>query len=160
MSNLADKIAADIANDARNTLNRITRHMASRAADDWMQKATSVMDDYYGDYSQTTMRYNRTYSLFSDAIVPVFWKKNHMYTVGIKFSPGQMDHGAMPAFNEDAIFENFMSGAHGNTKYNGVENARKIFTTSPSAKSVLDAYYDNYDKKLDGFFNEAVRLYG
>ena len=160
MSSVADQIAADITNDARNTLNRVTRHIASRVADDWILKASSVMDDYYADYSSTTMRYNRTYSLFGDSIIPVFWKKGGMYTAGIKFNPNSMNHGILPMFSEEAIWSNFMSGAHGNTTYAGVENARKIAVTSPSPKYVLDEYYKDYDIKLDGFFNEAVRLYG
>jgi hypothetical protein len=159
MSNVVDKIVEDITNDAKNTLNRVTRHIASRVADDWLIKAVSVMDDYYADYSETTMRYKRTYSLFNDSIVPVFWKKNGMYTAGIKFNPNAMDHDVLPMFNEESIWENFMSGAHGNTAYAGVKNARKIFTTTPSAQSVLDDYYNNYDKKLDEYFDEAVRLH-
>lgn len=167
MSNIADKIAEDITKDARNTLNRVTRHIANRVADDWMIKAISVMDDYYGDYSRTTRRYKRTYSLFNDSIIPVFYKKTlnidgdrfNAYRVGIKFSPDKMNHGQMPMFNEESIFENFMFGAHGNATYAGVENARKIFNTTPCAKSVLDAYYSNYDAQFDKYFNEAVKLH-
>jgi hypothetical protein len=159
MRNIADQIVEDIANDARNTLNRVTRHIAKRVADDWMIVATHVMDDYYGDYSETTMRYKRTYSLFNDAIVPVFWKKNDMYTVGVKFNPFNMKHRPLPMFNEEDIFGNFMEGKHGNEAYAGSPNARDIAITSPGPKSVLDAYYNNYDKQLNKYFNEAVRLH-
>jgi hypothetical protein len=74
MRNVAKKFAEDITNDAKNTLSRITRHIANKVATDWYNMAVNVMDDYYGDYSQTTMTYKRTYSLFNDSIVPVFWK--------------------------------------------------------------------------------------
>ena len=159
MSNVADQIIEDITRDAKNTLNRVTRHIANRVATDWELKAISVMDDYYGDYSKTTKRYNRTYSLFYDAVVPVFWKKNDTYTVGIKFNPSNMDHGSLPMFSEEGIWSNFMEGAHGSSTYRGNENARNIAITSPSPQYVLDEYYNNYDGQLDKYFNEAVKLH-
>jgi hypothetical protein len=67
--------------------------------------------------------------------------------------------GKKVPFYEEDIFENFMSGAHGNTKYAGVENARKIAMTSPSAQSVLDKYYANYDKQIDKYFEEGKRYF-
>lgn len=158
MRNVAKKFAEDITNDAKNTLNRVTRHIARRVADDWMIAAISVMDDYYGDYSKTQMRYNRTYSLMGDSIVPVFWKKNDIYTVGIKFSPSNMNHGPLPMFSEEDILDNFMLGKHGNEAYAGNPHARHIAITSPSPHAVLDAHYNNYDKQFDKYFNEAVRL--
>lgn len=166
MRNVAKKIAEDITNDAKNTLNRVTRHIANKVANDWYIMATNVMDDYYGDYSQTTMTYKRTFSLLEDSFVPVFWKRNNaqtqttLYNVGIRFYPTRMDHGRLDAFNEEEIWANFMRGEHGNKAYDGNPNARKIAMTTPSPQSVLDEYYKNYDRKLDEYFAEAVRLYG
>jgi len=166
MRNVAKKFAEDITNDAKNTLNRVTRHIARRVADDWAIMAANVMDDYYGDYSQTTMKYKRTYSLFNDPIEYVFWKKNNAksqvttYNVGIRYYPNRMDHGNLDAFSEEEIWANFMRGEHGNEAYDGKPNMRSIARTTPSPKSVLDEYYANYDNKLDGYFDEAVRLYG
>ena len=173
MRNVAKKFAEDITNDAKNTLNHIVKHIANQVANDWMIMATSVMDDYYGDYSLTTKRYDRTYSLFSDAIESVLWKKSNAqkgmtwYHAGIRFYPDRMDHGLphklkdgtkVPFYEED-IWENFMRGEHGNKAYAGNPNARNIAITTPSPKSVLDSYYMNYETKLDKYFDEAVRLY-
>ena len=77
----------------------------------------------------------------------------------IKFNPSNMGHGPLPMFSEEGIWSNFMEGAHGSSTYNGVENARNIVMTSPSPRTVLDEYYNNYDRKLDEYFNEAVKLH-
>lgn len=158
-SDIASQIADDIVRDATNRLNRAVRHIATSAKRDWIAIGKSVMDQYYYDYAETTMRYNSTFSMYNDLIVPTFWKKDSNYNIGIRFYPDRMNHGKLPKFTEEAIYENFMSGAHGNTKYAGVENARKIFTTTPSAKSVLDDYYDNYDKQIDKYFEEGKRYF-
>jgi hypothetical protein len=158
-SNVASQIADDIAKDATNRLNRAVRHIATSAHKDWIAIGKSVMDQYYYDYAETTMRYNSTFSMYKDLIVPIFWKKNSNYNIGIRFYPTKMNHGTLPMFSEEAIYENFMSGAHGNTKYAGVENARKIFVTTPSAQSVLDDYYANYDKQIDKYFEEGKRYF-
>ena len=159
MSNTIDQIVDDITKDATNRLNRAVRHIATSAKKDWVEIAKSVMDQYYFDYAETTMRYNSTFSMYNDLIVPIFWKKNSNYNIGIRFYPSKMNHGALPMFSEEAIFENFMSGAHGNTRYAGVENARKIAMTSPSPQSVLDKYYANYDKQIDKYFEEGKRYF-
>lgn len=159
MSNTLNQIVDDITKDATNRLNRAVRHIATSAKKDWVEIAKSVMDQYYFDYAETTMRYNSTFSMYNDLIVPIFWKKDSNYNIGIRFYPSKMNHGALPMFSEEAIFENFMSGAHGNTRYAGVENARKIAMTSPSAQSVLDKYYANYDKQIDKYFEEGKRYF-
>lgn len=164
MRNVARKFAEDITNDAKNTLNRVTRHIAKRVADDWYVMATKVMDDYYAT-DPITDRYNRTYSLMNDVIVPVFWKKGNaqkgqaLYHAGIRFYPDHMDHGTLPAFSEEEIWANFMRGEHGNKAYKGNPNARSIAMTTPSPMSTLDAYYANYETNLDKYFDEAVKLY-
>jgi len=159
MGNAISQIADDIVRDATNRLNKAVRHIATSAYRDWEDMAKSVMDQYYYDYAETTMRYNSTFSMYNDLIVPIFWKKNSNYNIGIRFYPSKMNHGTLPMFSEEAIFENFMSGAHGNTRYAGVENARKIAMTSPSAQSVLDKYYANYDKQIDKYFEEGKRYF-
>lgn len=156
---LAYQIADDITKDIKNSLNRAVRHIATSAKKDWITIGKSVMDQYYYDYAETTMRYDSTYSMYNDLIVPIFWEKNSTYNIGLRFYPNKMDHGSLPKFTEEAIFENFMSGAHGNTKYAGVENARKIFVTTPSAQSVLDNYYNNYDKQIDKYFEESKKYF-
>lgn len=157
--NFVYKIVEDIERDVTNRLNRAVRHIATNAHKDWITIGKYVMDQYYYDYSETTMRYHSTYSMYNDLIVPIFWKKNSNYNIGLRFYPNRMDHGALPQFTEEAIYDNFMSGAHGNTKYAGVENARTIFTTTPSAQSVLDNYYYNYDKQIDKYFEEGKRYF-
>lgn len=159
MSNTLGQLVDDIVKDATNRLNRAVRHIATSAKKDWVEIAKTVMDQYYFDYAETTMRYNSTFSMYSDLIVPIFWKRDSNYNIGIRFYPSKMNHGALPMFSEEAIYENFMSGAHGNTRYAGVENARKIAMTSPSAKSVLDKYYANYDKQIDKYFEEGKRYF-
>lgn len=159
MSNTIDQIAKDILKDANNRLNRAVRHIATSAYKDWLNISKSVMDQYYYDYAETTMRYDSTFSMYNDLIVPIFWKKNSNYNIGIRFYPNKMNHGKLPMFNEESIFSNFMSGAHGNTKYDGVENVRKIFVTSPSPRSVLDSYYENYDKQIDKYFEEGKKYF-
>jgi hypothetical protein len=159
MSDPISQIADDIFKDANNRLNRAVRHIATNAYKDWKEKAQSVMDQYYYDYANTTMRYVSTYSMYNDLIVPIFWKKDRNYNIGIRFYPGKMNHGEMPMFSEEAIYENFMSGAHGNSKYAGKENVRKIFVTTPSAESVFDDYYMNYDKQIDKYFEEGKRYF-
>ena len=154
-SDFASRIADDIVRDATNRLNRAVRHIATKAHRDWVSVGKSVMDQYYMDYVETTMRYKSTFSMYNDLIVPIFWKKSSNYNIGLRFYPNKMNHGALPMFSEEAIYENFMSGAHGNTTYAGVENARKIYTTTPSAQSVLDSYYANYDKQIDKYFEEG-----
>ena len=166
-SNVASQIVDDIVRDATNRLNRAVRHIATSAKKDWINIGKSVMDQYYYDYAETTMRYDSTFSMYNDLIVQIFWKKDSNYNVGIRFYPDRMDHGLPHVlksgkkvpFYEENIYENFMSGAHGNTKYAGVDNARKIFYTTPSAQSVLDNYYDNYDKQLDKYFKEGKRYF-
>ena len=158
-SNIADQIVDGIMRDVKNRLNRAVRHIATSAQRDWKNIAKSVMDQYYYDYAETTMRYDSTFSMYNDLIVPVFWKKNSNYTIGIRFYPNKMDHGKLPMFNEEGIYENFMSGAHGNTKYKGVENARNIFVTTPSARSVLDEYYESYDTQIEKYFQEGRRFF-
>ena len=157
--NFVYQITDDIVRDATNRLNRAVRHIATKAHRDWVNIGRSVMDQYYMDYAETTMRYKSTFSMYNNLIVPIFWKKNSNYNIGIRFYPNRMDHGTLPMFTEDAIFENFMSGAHGNTKYAGVANARKIFTTTPSAQSILDNYYANYDKYIDKYFEEGKKYF-
>ena len=157
--NIANQIVNDIINDTKNRLNRAVRHIATSARRDWVDIAKSVMDQYYYDYAETTMRYNGTFSMYNDLIVPIFWKKDSNYNIGIRFYPSKMSHGNLKMFNEEAIYENFMSGAHGNTKYAGAENARKIFVTTPSAQSVLDEYYFNYDVQIDKYFEEGKRYF-
>ena len=166
-SDFASKIADYIVRDATNRLNRAVRHIATKAHRDWVSIGKSVMDQYYMDYAETTMRYGSTFSMYNDLIVPIFWKKNSNYNIGIRFYPDMMNHG-LPHSNKDGqkynfyendIFENFMSGAHGNTTYAGVENARKIYTTTPSAQSVLDSYYSNYDKQIDKYFEEGKKYF-
>lgn len=158
-NSIAKQIVEDITKDAKNRLNRAVRHIAISSRNDWEKISKSVMDQYYYDYAETTMRYNGTFSLYNDLIVPIFWKKDSNYNVGIRFYPGNMSHGTLPMFSEDAIYQNFMSGAHGNTKYAGVENARHIFVTSPSPESVFDKYYKNYDKQIDKYFEEGKRFF-
>lgn len=159
MGNVVAQIAEDIVRDATNRLNRAVRHIATSVKKDWVAIGKSVMDQYYYDYAETTMRYDSTFSMYNDLIVPIFWKKDSNYNVGVRFYPEKMNHGVLPKFTEEAIFENFMNGAHGNTKYAGVENARKIFVTTPSAQSVLDNYYSNYDKQIDKYFKEGKRYF-
>lgn len=159
MSNAISQIADDIVRDATNRLNKAVRHIATSAHKDWKDIAKSVMDQYYYDYAETTMRYNSTFSMYDSLIVPIFWKKSSNYNIGIRFYPSRMSHGNLKMFNEEAIYENFMSGAHGNTRYAGVENARKIAVTAPSAQSVLDKYYENYDKQIDKYFEEGKRYF-
>lgn len=159
MSNTISQIADDIVKDATNRLNRAVRHIATSAHKDWVKISKSVMDQYYFDYAETTMRYDSTFSMYHNLINPIFWKKNSNYNIGIRFYPSRMSHGKLKMFNEEAIYENFMSGAHGNTKYAGVDNARKIFVTTPSPESVLDEYYMNYDKQIDKYFEEGKRYF-
>lgn len=158
-NNAMDQIVDDIVKDVTNRLNRAVRHIAVSAHKDWVDVSKSVMDKYYYDYAETTMRYDSTFSMYNDLIVPIFWKKDKNYNIGIRFYPNKMDHGKLPKFTEEAIYENFMSGAHGNTRYAGVENARNIFMTAPSAQSVLDIYYNNYDKQIDKYFEEGKRYF-
>ena len=159
MGNSISQIADDIIRDATNRLNKAVRYIANSAHRDWEDIAKSVMDQYYFDYANTTMRYNSTFSMYNNLIVPIFWKKSSDYNIGIRFYPSRMSHGNLKMFSEEAIYENFMSGAHGNTSYAGVENARKIAVTTPSAQYVLDKYYENYDKQINKHFEEGKRYF-
>ena len=155
------QIVDDIVNDATETLNNITNHVAKRVADDWEEKAKRVMDAYYD--TETAGYYQRTNSL-RNTVNRVFQQSGDGYMVGVEFDLSRMSHEGLKQFSEFAIFDNFMYGQHGNEDYTspktGNQVIRNIAFTTPFAKIVLDKYYQNYDSKVDAYFEEASRMFG
>ena len=154
-------IIDDIVKDAEETLNNVTRYVATRVADDWENKAKSVMDAYYS--TETAGYYNRTDSL-RNTIKRVFDQGGSGYTAGVEFDVSRMGHDGLSQFSEFAIFDNFMYGQHGSEDYTspktGNHIVRNIAFTSPFAKIVLDKYYQNYGGKVDAYFEEALSIFG
>lgn len=154
-------IIDDIVKDAEETLNNVTRYVATRVADDWEDKAKSVMDAYYS--TETAGYYNRTDSL-RNTVQRVLKPGGDGYTAGVEFDVSRMSHDGLSQFSEFAIFDNFMYGQHGNEDYTspktGEQVIRNIAFTTPFAKIVLDKYYQNYDSNVDAYFEEAKRIFG
>jgi hypothetical protein len=161
MSNVVNQIVDDIVKDTTKTLNNATRYVANRTADDWEQKAKSVMDAYYS--TETAGYYERTLSL-RDTVNKIFKKNNGGYIAGVMFDPSRMSHDGLSQFSEFAIMDNFMYGQHGNEDYTipktGKQITRNISFTTPYARITLDKYYQNYDSKVDQYFEEAFRIFG
>lgn len=159
--NVVDRIVDDIVKDAEKTLNNVTKYVAKNVADDWETMARSVMDAYYSDYSKTTMRYKRTFSMSDDVIERVFKRSGDGYVAGVKFDPSRMDHGNLPQFREYDIWENFMYGQHGNEDYTAPitrqQTTRNVYFTNPYAKAVLDKYYSTYDRQIDKHFEDGLK---
>ena len=154
-------IIDDIVKDAEETLNNVTRYVATRVADDWEDKARSVMDAYYS--TETAGYYNRTDSL-RNTYQRVLRPGGSGYTAGVEFDVSRMSHDGLSQFSEFAIFDNFMYGQHGNEDYTSPKTGklitRNIAFTTPFAKIVLDKYYQNYDSKVDAYFEEALNMFG
>ena len=159
--NVVNQIVDDIVQDATKTLNNITKYVAGRVADDWEEKARHVMDAYYS--TETAGYYERTFEL-RDTVKRVMKKSGDRYTAGVEFDPSRMNHNGLSQFSEFAIMDNFMYGQHGNEDYTspktGKQITRNIVFTTPYARIVLDKYYQNYDSKINQYFEEAVRIYG
>ena len=161
MSGAIGQIVDYIVNDVTETLNNVTKYVATRAADDWENEANSVMDAYYS--TETAGYYKRTGSL-RNTVKRIFEQGGGGYTAGVEFDLSRMSHDGLSQFSEFAIFDNFMYGQHGNEDYTlpktGEQILRNIAFTTPFAKIALDKYYQNYDSKVDGYFNEALRIFG
>ena len=161
MSNTISQIVDDIVKDATETLNNVTNYVAKNAADDWERMAKSVMDTYYD--TETAGYYKRTDSM-RNTVKRVLSKSGNGYTAGVEFDLSRMSHDGLSQFSEFAIFDNFMYGQHGSEDYTSPKTGkpviRNIAFTTPFAKIVLDKYYQNYDSKVDGYFEEALRIFG
>jgi hypothetical protein len=158
------KFVDAIIKDNEDTLNNIVDFMATMIKIDWQCKVDEVLDNYYQDHLNGNRYKNkRTKSLYNDVTLPICNKIGSSYVTGVMFFPDLMSHSPLKQFNEEGIFENFMTGAHGNVPYTmpgtGEKIERKIHYTSPSAQSILDKYYNDYDKKIDEFWALGKALY-
>ena len=162
MTNSLSQLIDEIVEEETQVLNNVTRYIAVMAQEDWKLFSRRVMDDYYRDHAFTTGRYEPTGSL-RNVTQPVFESRGGHYTAGIKFDPGKMSHSPLPQFNEEGIFENFMSGMHGNIPYTipgtNTKISRYIQVTRPSAELMFDNYHDRYDARIDKFFEDGRRQY-
>lgn len=161
MSSAISQLVDDIVKDATETLNNVTNHVAKKVADDWEDKAKHVMDAYYN--TETAGYYERTGSL-RNTINRVLRQSGDGYVAGVEFDLSRMSHDGLSQFSEFAIFDNFMYGQHGNEDYTVPKTkeqvVRNIAFTTPFAKIVLDKYYQNYDNKVDAYFEDALRIFG
>lgn len=159
--NVVNQIVDDIVKDATKTLESTVKYVAEMTASDWERMARHVMDAYYSDYSETTGRYERTFSMRDNVIERVLRKDGDGYVAGIKFDPSRMNHGDLSQFREYDIWENFMYGQHGNEDYTTPKTkqqiTRNVHFTTPYAKAVLDKYYGTYDRKVDKYFEEGLK---
>lgn len=160
--NVAKQIANDIINDQKQILEKTVEYIAKKTNEDWVEMAKKVMDAYYEDYEQTGKYYKQTFNMRRNLIVPVLTRTGTGWEAGMEFDYTKMDHGQMPKFREYDIWENFMYGQHGNEDYTikrtGEQVIREVYFTRPYARAVLDKYYANYDKQMDKYFDEGVRL--
>ena len=163
MDNIAKEIAKDIVNSQMQVLEKTVAYMAQKTSEDWTRMAKKIMDDYYSDYRFTTMTYEQTFSMRDNVIVPVLKQTGTSWEAGVKFDYSRMSHGDdITASGEFWILNNFLYGYHGNENYTnpktGEKIKRNIFVTSPSAKTELDKYYQNYDAQMDKYFEEGLKL--
>jgi hypothetical protein len=160
--NVVNQIVDDIVKDATRTLDNVTEYDANRAADDWERIARHVMDAYYS--TETAGYYERTFLMRDNTIKRILEKDGDAYKAGAMFDWSVMSHGDVTSTGEFWIGKNFLYGYHGNENYTvpgtGEKVKRKIATTSPSAQSVLDRYYENYGKQVDRYFDQAIRIFG
>lgn len=159
--NVVNQIVDDIVKDTTKTLNNITSYVAKRAADDWDEQGRYVMDAYYS--TDTAGYYERTFEL-RDTVKKILRKDDGGYIAGVMFDPSRMSHHGLSQFSEFAIMDNFMYGQHGNEDYTSPRTrkqvTRNIAFTTPYARIVLDKYYQNYDSKVDQYFEEAFKIFG
>lgn len=160
--NVVNQIVDDIVKDATKTLDNITEYVANKVADDWERMAHHVMDAYYS--TETYGYYGRTFSMMDNTVQRVLEKNKDGYIAGAMFDWSKMSHNDVTATGEFWIGKNFLYGYHGNENYTvpgtGEKVKRKIAMTSPSAQSVMDKYYENYDKQVDRYFEQAIRIFG
>ena len=157
-----NQIVDDIVKDAQQDLENVVEYVAKQVRNDWSRMAYWVMDKYYDDYRYTTKKYKRTFSMYNNAIVPILQKDGDGYTAGVEFDWSRMDHGDdITNSGEFWILNNFLYGYHGNENYTvpstGKQIKRNIYQTTPSANTVLDKYYENYDRFFDQHFEYAVK---
>ena len=157
-----NQIIDDIVNDAQKDLENVVEYVAKQVRNDWSRMAQFVMDRYYDDYKYTTRRYKRTFSMYNNVITPILERDADGYTAGVEFDWSRMNHGdGITDTGEFWILNNFLYGYHGNENYTvpgtGQKIKRNIYQTTPSANTVLDRYYENYDKFLDRHFDYAVK---
>lgn len=156
-----NQIVDDIVQDTTKTLNKVTKYVAKRAADDWQEQGERVMDAYYS--TETAGYYERTFELMN-TVRRVMKKSGDGYMAGVEFDWSRMYHEDLTATGEFWIGKNFLYGYHGNENYTvpgtGKKIKRHISFTDPPAQMVLDRYYRNYDSKVDRYFYEAISLYG
>ena len=159
-----DELVNNVVKDNVNKLEHIVAFVATSVKYDWEREARRVLDDYYSDSSELTGRYKRTDELMKNVVVPVLETSGNNYIAGIKFDPSRMNHDDAFQFGEYGIWLNFLYGRHGTEDYTspltGDYVRRNIHFTTPYARSVLDKYYDNYDKKIDEFFKMGKDLFG
>ena len=159
---VAKEVANDIVNDQMKVLQKTIEYMAKKTSEDWERMARKVMDDYYSDYDKTTQKYNRTFEMRQKIITPVLKQDGFNWEAGVKFDVfGTMDH-ELEDFDEISIFQNFMHGHHGNKNYTvpttGEQIKRNIYISPTPAKEVLDMYYKNYDRKIEEYFEDGLKL--
>ena len=158
--NVVNQIVDDIVKDATKTLNNVTEYVANRVADDWERMARHVMDAYYS--TETAGYYERTFEL-RDTVQRILEKNGDVYSAGAMFDWSRMSHDDVTATGEFWIGKNFLYGYHGNENYTvpgtGEKIKRHIAMTSPAAQAVLDKYYENYDKRVDRYFDQATRIF-
>lgn len=156
-----DQFVDDIVKDATKTLKKVTKYVATRAADDWQEQGKRVMDAYYS--TETAGYYERTFEL-RDTVQRVMKKSGDGYVAGMMFDFSKMYHDDITATGEFWIGKNFLYGYHGNENYTipgtGEKIKRHISFTDPPAQMILDRYYKNYDDRVDRYFYEAISLYG
>lgn len=159
--NVANQIVDDIVKDATKTLSNVSSYIAERISYDWERMARHVMDAYYS--TETAGYYERTFSMRDNTVKRILEKNGDTYKAGAMFDWSLMSHDDVTATGEFWIGKNFLYGYHGNENYTvpgtGEKIKRQIAMTFPSAQAVLDKYYENYDKQVDRYFNQAIRIF-
>ena len=159
--NVVNQFVDDIVKDATKTLDNVTDYVANKAADDLVRIAHHVMDAYYS--TETAGYYERTFSMRDNTIKRILEKGGDSYIAGAMFDWSLMDHDDVTATGEFWIGKNFLYGYHGNENYTvpstGEKIKRNIFKTNPPAQAVMDKYYEGYDKQVDRYFDQAIRIF-